>query len=107
MSVPFYAKSPGNQGYIKNMEVVGFSDLNGINAFQMALYKTEEGKYYMYCGSFKGNGVNIVDVTDPATAVNADILRLMGVVSGTGGNAFHPNDKLTRAQPSPMAFRSM
>ena len=66
MSVPFYAKSPNNQGYIKNMEAVGFSDLNGINAFQMALYKTDDGKYYMYCGSFKGNGVNIVDVTDPA-----------------------------------------
>ena len=65
MAIPFYAKSEGNQGYIKNMEVVGFSDLNGVNAFQMALYKRGE-KYYMYCGSFKGNGVNILDVTDPA-----------------------------------------
>ena len=42
MPVPFYAKSPGNEGYIKNLEVVGFSDLNGINAFQMALYKTAD-----------------------------------------------------------------
>ena len=50
------------------MEVVGFSDLNGVNAFQMALYKRGE-KYYMYCGSFKGNGVNVVDVTDPANPV--------------------------------------
>ena len=65
MSIPFYAKSEKNQGYIKNLEVVGFSDLAGVNAFQMALYKTGE-KYYMYCGSFKGAGVNIVDVTDPA-----------------------------------------
>ncbi|MBR6311958.1 MAG: hypothetical protein IKR51_03170, partial [Oscillospiraceae bacterium] len=65
MAVPFYAKSETNKGYIKNMEVVGFSDLNGVNAFQMALYKTGE-KYYMYCGSFKGAGVNILDVTDPA-----------------------------------------
>ena len=64
MSIPFYAKSEHNQGYIKNLEVVGFSDLNGVNAFQMALYKTGE-KYYMYCGSFKGAGVNILDVTDP------------------------------------------
>ena len=38
MSGPFYAKSPENQGYIKNMEVVGFCDLNGVNAFQMALH---------------------------------------------------------------------
>lgn len=65
MSMPFYAKSEANQGYIKNMEVVGFSDLNGINAFQMTLYKTGD-KYYMYCGSFKGAGVNILDVTDPS-----------------------------------------
>lgn len=56
MSVPFYAKSPENQGYIKNMEVVGFCDLNGVNAFQMALHKTDDGRYYMYCGSFRGPG---------------------------------------------------
>ena len=68
MSIPFYAKSEHNQGYIKNMKVVGFCDLNGINAFQMALYKTED-KYYMYCGSFKGAGVNVIDVTDPANPV--------------------------------------
>lgn len=47
------------------------------------------------------------DVSDPVTAVNADILRLMGVVSGTGGNAFHPNDKLTRAQFCTMAVNFM
>lgn len=70
MAIPFYAKSEKNQGYIKNLEVVGFSDLNGVNAFQMALYKTGE-KYYMYCGSFKGAGVNIIDVTDPAKPVVA------------------------------------
>ncbi|UQT48192.1 hypothetical protein M5E87_26665 [Flavonifractor plautii] len=60
-----YAKSPENQGYIKNMEVVGFCDLNGVNAFQMALHKTDDGRYYMYCGSFRGPGWNVVDVTDP------------------------------------------
>lgn len=38
------------------------------------------------------------DVTDQNTAVNADILRLMGVVSGTGGNLFDPNAVLSRAQ---------
>lgn len=64
--LPFYAKSPGNQGYIKNMEVVGYHDLGGVMAFQMALHKTEAGKYYLYLGSFKGAGLNILDVTDPA-----------------------------------------
>ena len=47
------------------------------------------------------------DVSDPATAVNADILRLMGVVSGAGGNSFRPNDKLTRAQFCTMAVNFM
>ena len=47
------------------------------------------------------------DVSDPVTAVNADILRLMGVVSGTGGNAFQPNGTLTRAQFCTMAVNFM
>ena len=66
MSIPFYAKSEQNQGYIKNMEVVGYHDLNKMMAFQMALHKTEDGRYYLYCGSFYGAGWNILDVTDPA-----------------------------------------
>lgn len=66
MSTPFYAKSPGNEGFIKNMEVVGYHDLNGVMAFQMALHKTDDGRYYMYCGSFKGAGWNIIEVTDPS-----------------------------------------
>ncbi len=66
LKVPFYAKSENNQGYIKNLEVVGYHDLNGIMAFQMALHKTEDGRYYMYLGSFKGAGWNIIEVTDPA-----------------------------------------
>ena len=46
---------------------------------------------------------SFIDVTDPNTAVNADILRLMGVVSGTGGNMFNPGGTLTRAQFCTMA----
>lgn len=38
------------------------------------------------------------DVYDQTTAVNADILRLMGVVSGVGNNRFAPDGTLTRAQ---------
>ena len=41
---------------------------------------------------------SFTDVSDANTALNADILRLMGVVSGTGGNVFNPGGKLTRAQ---------
>lgn len=43
------------------------------------------------------------DIGDQTTAVNADILRLMGVVSGTGGNRFDPSGVLTRAQFCTMA----
>ena len=45
------------------------------------------------------------DVQDEATAVNADILRLMGVVSGVGNNQFNPGGSLTRAQFCTMAVK--
>lgn len=61
-----YEKSSDNRGYIKNMEVVGYHDLNKVMAFQMALHKTRDGRYYLYCGSFKGAGITILDVTDPS-----------------------------------------
>ena len=41
---------------------------------------------------------SFTDVSDPNIALNADILRLMGVVSGTGENRFNPSGSLTRAQ---------
>lgn len=47
------------------------------------------------------------DVSDPATAVNADVLRLMGVVDGTGGNRFNPTGNLTRAEFCTMVVKFM
>lgn len=47
------------------------------------------------------------DVSDPVTAVNADVLRLMGVVSGSGGNNFSPSAQLTRAEFCVMAVKVM
>ena len=38
------------------------------------------------------------DVEQDTVAVNADILRLMGVVTGTGDNQFNPDGELTRAE---------
>ena len=61
----FYGKSPGNEGYIKNMEVVAFHDADGHYLFQTQIYRTKEGKYYLYGGCFKGSGVEIIDITDP------------------------------------------
>lgn len=47
------------------------------------------------------------DIHDDTTAVNAEVLRLMGVVSGSGNNTFSPNDSLTRAQFCVMAVNVM
>lgn len=47
------------------------------------------------------------DVSDGTTAVNADVLRLMGVVDGTGGNQFQPGTNLTRAQFCTMVVKFM
>ena len=47
------------------------------------------------------------DISDPVTAVNADVLRLMGVVDGTGGNLFSPGGKLTRAEFCTMVVNFM
>ena len=71
MSEKFYAKGEGNEGYIKNLEVLSFCDMDRVGGmFQMALYKTEAGKYYLYGAAFDGRpngmlGVMISDVTDP------------------------------------------
>ncbi|EQE36859.1 hypothetical protein QC9_3654, partial [Clostridioides difficile CD39] len=68
MEDKFYAKGNGNNGYIKNLEVCSFNNLDGTcGMFQMALYKRDE-KYYLYgcCfGGNKKNGVMISDITDP------------------------------------------
>ena len=45
--IPFYARGEENQGYIKNLEVVGYHDLNKVMAFQMALHKTDDGMYIL------------------------------------------------------------
>ncbi|MBQ9030167.1 MAG: hypothetical protein IJ106_16300 [Parasporobacterium sp.] len=65
---PFYAKGEGNNGYIKNLEVCSFSDMDGnCGMFQMQLYRTEDGRYYLYGCCFGGtqNGIMISEVTDP------------------------------------------
>ena len=39
------------------------------------------------------------DITDEATANAAEVLRLLGVVNGTGGGAFRPAGTLTATAP--------
>ena len=47
------------------------------------------------------------DINNENIALNADILRLMGVVSGSGSNQFDPGGVLTRAQFSVMVVNVM
>ena len=58
-------------------------------------------------GAAGGAKSSFADVSDPATAVNADVLRLMGVVSGVGGDRFNPTGKLTRAEFCTMVVKFM
>jgi hypothetical protein len=63
MAAKFYSKGSGNEGYIKNLAVVAFNDLNDGSFFQMAIHKTAVGKYYLY--GTMGDSVGILEVTDP------------------------------------------
>lgn len=66
----FYSKGEGNDGYIKNLEVLSFCEMDKTcGMFQMALYKAADGRYLLYGACFaagpNGVGVMINDVTDP------------------------------------------
>lgn len=50
---------------------------------------------------------SFTDISDSTTAVNADVLRLMGVVDGVGGNQFNPKGSLTRAEFCAMVVKFM
>lgn len=43
------------------------------------------------------------DISDSETAENVEVLRMLGVIDGTGGGQFQPNGTLTRAQFCKMA----
>ncbi len=58
----------------KNMEFIGYDGMNGKPGFQMAMQKID-GKYYIYTASFRHNGWNIIDVTDPAQPRNVKWLE--------------------------------
>ena len=47
------------------------------------------------------------DITDPTVAEAAEVLRLLGVVNGTGGTLFNPGGTLTRAEFCKMAIEIM
>ena len=53
-----------NKALMKNIEQVGYHDLQKRPAFQIVMQKCGE-KYYLYCASWRHNGWSILDVTDP------------------------------------------
>ncbi|MBP2651858.1 MAG: hypothetical protein H6Q74_2683 [Firmicutes bacterium] len=65
----------------KNVEFVGFNDLNEKPGFQMAMQKINE-KYYLYTASYRHNGINIIDVTDPAHPRNVKWMEGFWAIDG-------------------------
>ncbi|HEY5528310.1 MAG TPA: hypothetical protein VIL51_02530, partial [Thermoleophilia bacterium] len=53
------------EAFAKNIEVLGYSDLDGKPGFQMAMQEVA-GRYYLYLAHFKHSGWTIMDVTDPS-----------------------------------------
>ncbi len=52
--------------FAKNVEPVGYSELDGRPAFKMAIHEAG-GRWYLYAGHFWHSGWSIVDVTDPSS----------------------------------------
>lgn len=50
--------------YAKNVEVIGYCDLDHRPAFKMAIREVN-GRWYLYTGHFWHSGWSIIDVTDP------------------------------------------
>ena len=67
MSEVFYAKGPGNEGYIENLDVLGFNDLGGGSFGQMQLWHAPDGRYLL--DGTMHESIGIVDVTDPTHTV--------------------------------------
>ncbi len=53
--------------FSKNIEQIGYHDLQGRPGFQMAMQEVD-GRYYLYAAHFKHPGWTILDVTDPGQA---------------------------------------
>ena len=51
----------------------------------------------------QAQAASFTDISDSTVADNAEVLRMLGVLDGTGGGAFQPYGTLTRAQFAKMA----
>ena len=55
---------PPGRSYSRNLNVVGYTDLQGRPAFKLAIHKSGE-RWYLYTATFWHPGLSIVEVTDP------------------------------------------
>ncbi|GAA3716737.1 hypothetical protein GCM10022224_098000 [Nonomuraea antimicrobica] len=59
--------SPPKGAYARNVEVIGYCDLDERPGFKMAI-RQKAGRWYLYMGHFWDPGWSVLDVTDPARA---------------------------------------
>ena len=76
MSTSASAQSPKSRplpkgAYAKNVEFVGFTDVNGHIPFKMSI-QVVNGKWYIHAGAQNDRGCSVLDITNPAdpTVVN-------------------------------------
>lgn len=56
---------PPGESYSRNLEAVGYMDLEGRPAFKLAIHRSGS-RWYLYTATLWHPGLNIVEVTDPA-----------------------------------------
>jgi hypothetical protein len=66
-----------------NVEVVGFSDMDGKRDGLQMDYQEVDGRHYLYVGHFWSGGVTILDVTDPTNP------RVAGFVASQNDATWH------------------
>lgn len=66
-------RTPPPGAYAKNVEAVGYCDMQGRPAFKMAIREVA-GRWHLYTGHFWHSGWSIVDVTDPANPAVAKFI---------------------------------
>jgi hypothetical protein len=65
---------PRKQALAKNIEQIGYHDLQGKPWFQMAM-QVVDGRYYLYGAHFRHGGFAVVDVTDPSKPEYLNFVR--------------------------------
>ncbi|AZM47715.1 hypothetical protein DMB38_19725 [Streptomyces sp. WAC 06738] len=93
---------PPRGAYARNVEVVGYCDLEERPGFKMSV-KEKNGRWYLYTGHFWHPGWSVVDVTDPARARVLDWLPAPGHPGNTVANqvTLHGDTMITAMEKAP------